>query len=88
MNIEHSSRYLNSRKKFLKNNPLLTQKVIRTLIKFKNKPSHPSLNLEKLVGSSVWSIRIDKRNRIFFRIVNKSTSILIDIGHHDKYKEY
>ena len=88
MNIEYSPRYLFARKKFLRNSPQLLKKVIKTIRKFKKNPNHPSLNLEKLGVSKVWTLRIDKSNRIFFMWGNKLTAIFIDIGSHDKYRKY
>lgn len=53
-----------------------------------NNPNHPSLNLEKLKGSDYWTIRIDKGNRIFFKWIDKTEALFIDIGKHDKYRKY
>ena len=88
MNIEYSPRYLFARKKFLRNSPQLLKKVIKTIKTFMRNPNHPSLNLEKLQASIVWTIRIDKNNRIFFMLGDKLTAIFIDIGPHDKYRKY
>lgn len=86
--IQYSSRYLSSRKKFLKNNLDLLNKTIKVVSLFVKNPKHPSLNLEKLKGSTVWTIRIDKGNRIFFKWIDESMAIFIDIGKHDKYRKY
>lgn len=86
--LEYSARYLLQRKKFLKNNPKLLQKTIKAISNFTKNPAHPSLNMEKLRGLRVWTIRIDKGNRIFFIWEDKQTAIFIDIGSHDKYRYY
>lgn len=86
--IQHSSRYLSSRTKFLKNNSNLLNKTIKAIALFAANPKHPSLNLEKLKGTNVCTIRIDKGNRIFFSWINDNLALFIDIGKHDKYRKY
>ncbi len=86
--IEYSSRYLRQRSKFLKNNPQLLIKTIKAISIFVKNPQRPSLNLEKLRGEYVWTIRIDRANRIFFVWFNKLTALFIAIGKHDKYSKY
>lgn len=88
INIRKTSRYDRERDKFVKNNPKRANALIKTLDKFVHNPNHPSLNLEKLKGSRIWTIRIDKGNRIFFSWINESTALFIDIGKHDKYRRY
>lgn len=86
--IQYSPKYLSERKKFLKNNSKLLNKTIKAISVFARNPQHPGLNLEKLGGTKVWTIRIDKANRIFFSWINEKTALLIDIGKHDKYRRY
>ena len=86
--IQYSSRYLSSRKKFLSNNLDLLNKTIKAISLFVKNPQHPSLNLEKLKGSHIWTIRIDKGNRIFFSWINNTTALFLDVGKHDKYRRY
>ncbi|MEK7558930.1 MAG: plasmid stabilization protein [Patescibacteria group bacterium] len=86
--LKYSPRYLSERKKFLRNNSELLNKTIKTLSILAKNPKHPSLKLEKLKGSRVWTIRIDKGNRIFLFWVDLRTALLIDIGKHDKYRKY
>lgn len=86
--IQYSPRYLSSRKKFLKNNLEVLDKTIKAISLFVKDPKHPSLNLEKLKGTSVWTIRIDRGNRIFLSWTDKTTAIFLDIGKHDKYRKY
>jgi mRNA-degrading endonuclease YafQ of YafQ-DinJ toxin-antitoxin module len=86
--LQYSKRYLRERKKFLKNNSILLDQTIKALRIFVDNPKHPSLKIEKLRGLNVWTIRIDKGNRIFFNFIDKNTALLLDIGKHDKYKKY
>ncbi len=86
--IAYSSKYLAARKKFLKNNSKLLDKTIKAIFLFVKNPKHPSLNLEKLKGTKIWTIRIDTGNRIFFYWIDESTALFIDIGKHDKYRKY
>lgn len=80
--------FLRSKKKFVKNDSVKTENFIKIVALFVENPKHPSLNLEKLSGSEIWTIRLSKGNRIFFTWKNKSTAIFIDIGPHDKYRRY
>ncbi|OGE24844.1 hypothetical protein A3C26_00215 [Candidatus Daviesbacteria bacterium RIFCSPHIGHO2_02_FULL_39_12] len=86
--IKYSVKYLSERKKFLKNNSKLLNKTIKTIKIFAKNPQYPGLKLEKLRGYSIWTIRIDKGNRIFLTWINTSTALFIDIGKHDKYRKY
>lgn len=86
--IQYSPKYLSERKKFLKNNSKLLNKTIKAIDTFARNPKHPGLNLEKLSGTKVWTIRIDKSHRVFFSWVDEKTALLIDIGKHDKYRRY
>lgn len=86
--ISYSPKYLAARKKFLKNNSKLANKAIKAILLFVKNPQHPSLNLEKLKGIKIWTIRIDKGNRIFFYWIDESKALFIDIGKHDKYRKY
>ena len=86
--IQYSPKYLSERKKFLKNNSKLLNKTIKAISVFARNPQHPGLNLEKLGGTKIWTIRIDKANRIFFYWIDEKTALLIDIGKHDKYRKY
>ncbi|EKD85309.1 MAG: hypothetical protein ACD_38C00047G0018 [uncultured bacterium] len=84
----YSPKYLTERKKFLKNNTKLADKTIKTIFLFVKNPQHPSLNLEKLKGTKIWTLRVDQGNRIFFYWIEDSKALFIDIGKHDKYREY
>lgn len=87
MEIQLSSVYYRSLKQFVKNNKTNAQNVKKALSILKNNPTHPSLNLEKLGGTKIWTIRVDKGNRIFF-CIRKNIALLIDVGKHDKYRRY
>lgn len=86
--ISYSPKYLAARKKFLKNSSQLANKTIKAILLFVKNPQYPSLNLEKLKGAKIWTIRIDRGNRIFFYWIDQSRALFIDIGKHDKYRKY
>ncbi|OGH37405.1 MAG: hypothetical protein A3B44_02035 [Candidatus Levybacteria bacterium RIFCSPLOWO2_01_FULL_38_21] len=86
--LQKTSRYQRERNKFVKNSSSKTNALIKTLKIFVYNPNHPSLHLEKLGGSRLWTVRVDKSNRIFFFWVDSKTALLIDIGQHDKYRRY
>ncbi len=88
LHIKIENKFERERKKFTKNNPQNAKSLKKTLALFRKNPKHPSLNLEKLGGSSIWTIRIDRGNRIFFLWIDKTTALFIDIGEHDKYRKY
>ncbi len=52
---------------------------------FRKNPFHPSLHTEKLEpkGREVWSFRVDKRYRIFFRFINRNKVRFLIVGPHD-----
>ena len=88
MEIDLTPRYYRALRQFVKNNRSNASNIKKCLEILRENPSHPSLNLEKLSGSRLWTARIDKANRIFFFRTDSSTLILIDIGPHDKYRKY
>lgn len=88
ISVSYSPRYLAARKKFLKNNSKLLDTTIKAISLFVENPWYLSLHLEKLHGSKIWTIRIDKGNRIFFYWIDRSRALFIDIGKHDKYRKY
>ncbi|MDO8452776.1 MAG: plasmid stabilization protein [bacterium] len=88
MDIATSIGYLRSLRKFVRNNKENASKTKKALQNFKENPSHPSLNIEKLGGTDLWTIRLDKGNRIFFTKEDSKTIMLINIGKHDKYRKY
>lgn len=88
MEIKLASGYYRSLKRFVKYNSINASNIKKALELFKKNPTHPSLHLEKLGGTKLWTIRIDRGNRIFFVWLDESTVILIDVDKHDKYRKY
>lgn len=88
MQIKLSTSYYRALKGFVRNNKKNAENIKKTLKLLRENPRHPSLNLEKLKGSLIWTIRIDRGNRIFFSWVDKATVLFLDIGKHDKYRKY
>ena len=86
--IKFSKRYLTREKKFTKYNTARIEEIEHTLKLFLDNPVHPSLNLEKLTKSGVWSIRLSRGDRIFFIWLGQNTVLLVDIGKQDKYRNY
>jgi len=77
-----------SYKKFIKGTPSLKQKVNNILIRFSQNPQYPSLRLEKLQGSNIWTIRVDRGNRLFFIWSSTGdTAIFFLVGPHDSYRK-
>lgn len=81
--FKYSPTYLLERKKFLKHNSHLFQKTVKALSLLSLNPRHPSLHLEKLSGSEIWTVRIDRGNRLFFSFLDDKTILLLDIVKHD-----
>ncbi|HCM81868.1 MAG: hypothetical protein UV63_C0036G0013 [Microgenomates group bacterium GW2011_GWC1_43_11] len=74
-------------KQFVRRNSARKRHVYKTLLCFRNNPSYPSLHIEKLSHSDIWTIRLDKGNRLFFFWnKTKDTAIFFFVGHHDAYK--
>lgn len=86
--IKLSKHYEDKSKKFVKKNLQRVKQIKKALKLLVKNPAHPSLNAEKLIGTDVWTIRIDRANRIFFTWEDKNTLLFIDIGKHDKYRKY
>ncbi|PIV71043.1 hypothetical protein COZ40_01345 [Candidatus Roizmanbacteria bacterium CG_4_10_14_3_um_filter_39_13] len=86
--ISRSKRFEVENKKFVKRNTLRAESIIKGITLFVLNPQHPSLNVEKLIGSNVWSMRLSEGNRLFFLWLSKDEILLIDVGTHDKYKQY
>jgi len=88
LKISRTKRFDNEYKKFVKHNLYRAESIIQSLSLVIKDPQHPSLHIEKLQGAHIWSMRIDRGNRIFFLWVDKGTILLVDIGSHDKYRKY
>ena len=88
MHIRLSTSYYRALRGFIKGNKRNLENTQKALKLLKASPNHPSLHLEKLTGSKIWTIRVDKGNRIFFHFIDKNIALLVDIGKHDKYRRY
>ncbi len=87
--LKRTAKYQRARDKFVKNNLQRGEALIKALDIFTLSPAHPSLHLEKLGGTDIWTIRIDRGNRIFFMWADKKEAVfLLDVGPHDKYRAY
>ena len=64
---------------------LVQKKAAKQERLFRQNPFHPSLNTEKLEpkAKEVWSFRIDKKYRIFFRFINGNRVRFLTCGPHD-----
>lgn len=79
--------YSRSARKFTKNNLKRAATVKKALRLFQGNPKHPSLHIEKLSGRKIWTIRIDRGNRLFFTWSDKKdTAIFFFVGPHDSYR--
>jgi len=85
--IHYHPRFLSSFKRFARRNTQLQKQVNEKLLFFEKYPTHPSFHLEKLIKTKIWSIRLNKGNRLFF-VWNKTkdTAIFFFIGPHDAYR--
>lgn len=83
-----SNRYQKEAKNFVKGNKKNLSALKEAMRLFIENPHHPGLNIEKLGGSSIWTIRVNEGNMIFFTWINANNALFIDIGHHDKYRRY
>lgn len=65
----------------------IQKKTVKTIKILRNDPFHPSLRLHKLSGNfkDYWSISVDLKYRIIFRMDN-GTAILFGIGTHAIYE--
>jgi len=83
--IEASPRFT----KQLKHLPdTVKEKAEKTVKLFKNDPFHPSLRLHRLSGKlkNYWSISIDLKYRIIFRM-DKGTANFLSVGSHAIYEK-
>lgn len=87
--LEFFQHFLSQRKKYIKNNPERFEHYKKAIALFLSNPEHPGLNIERLKNAKgVYTIRLNKSDRIFFFWKEENTAILIDIGKHDKYRKY
>ncbi len=87
--LKYSSHFLNERKKYIKNNQPRFEDYKKAVSLFVSNPAHSSLNLEKLQNAKgIYTIRLNKGDRIFFVWKKESIALFIDIGKHDKYRRH
>lgn len=79
--------FLKARKKWVRGNSKREAQLKKVFLYFTQNPKHPSLNLEKLSGTEIWTIRIDRGDRLFFVWSTEGdAAIFFLIGHHDTYR--
>lgn len=86
--LHFSKKYQSEVKKYIKGNRKNFDAVKKTLYLFVQNQAHPSLHVEKLKGSACWTIRLNSGDRIFFLWIDKTSVLFVDIGPHDKYRQY
>jgi plasmid maintenance system killer protein len=64
------------------------EQAIRAIKQFVADPDHPSLNFERLAGSDLFSIRVNRGDRIILRRLDGDSFELVDLGSHDIYRRY
>lgn len=86
--IGYDPKFEKNYKSFVFGSSVRKKKASKALLLFERNPKHPSLNVEKLSGSDVWTIRVDIKNRLFF-VWNPTgdTAIFFLVGKHDLYKK-
>ena len=76
-------------RKYIKGNRLRSNQVAKAIKLLSSNPQHPSLNLEKLAHTQIWSVRVTKGDRIFLIwSKNQAVAILFWLGKHDSYRKY
>ena len=86
--INFAPSFVAAYKKFTKRNPKRIQAIDRIFKFFASNPKHPSLHIEKLSGGEIWTIRLDRGNRLFFIWADKdNTAIFFFVGPHDSYQK-
>jgi len=87
--LEYSRHFKTERKKYLKNNRQRFEDYKKAVTLFISTPTHPGLKIEKLRNArGIFTIRLNKSDRIFLVWKDESIAIFIDIGKHDKYRRY
>lgn len=74
---------------FLKLPKNIQKKAFKTEALFRQNAFHPSLRLHKLEGKlkEHWSISLDKKYRIMFKIMSDGVILFISIGLHSIYEK-
>lgn len=87
--LEYSQHFLSERKKYVKNNRKRFEDYKKAVTLFLSNPTHPGLNMEKLQNArGIYTIRLNKSDRIFFVWKEEDIAFFIDIGKHDRYRKY
>ncbi|GEM_PF-909287 len=87
--LEYFQHFLDQRKKYLKNNSKRFAEYKKATALFLSNPEHPGLNIEKLKNAKgIYTIRLNKSDRVFFIWKKENAALFIDIGKHDKYRKY
>jgi len=81
--IFHSEYFQRELKEFLKKNPGYVKRIKKTLYFMEFDVRHPSLRLHKLSNMEFYSVSVDMKIRIVFRL-DKDKMFLIRIGNHDE----
>ena len=87
--LEYSRHFVSERRKFVKKNIKRFEDYKKAVTLFTSNSKHPGLNVEKLKNvKGVYTIRLNRSDRIFFVWKDERTAIFTDIGKHDKYRKY
>lgn len=87
--LEYSQHFLSERKKYVKNNQQRFEDYKKAITLFLANSSHPSLKIEKLKNTrGVYTVRLNRSDRIFFIWKEENIALFVDIGKHDKYRKY
>jgi mRNA-degrading endonuclease RelE of RelBE toxin-antitoxin system len=85
--IRFDDLFSKSAHKFTRNNLQKAKAVKKALRLFRENTKYPSLHVEKLSGSNIWTIRVDRGNRLFFMWADEEdTAIFFFVGYHDAYR--
>jgi Txe/YoeB family toxin of Txe-Axe toxin-antitoxin module len=86
--LEASRRFLRAYQKATTRDRDRAERINRALELFRTDPDHPSLNFERLAGSDLFSIRVNRGDRIILRRRDGDRFELVDVGSHDIYRRY
>jgi mRNA-degrading endonuclease YafQ of YafQ-DinJ toxin-antitoxin module len=87
MKVTHIFYNKNFEKQFRALRREVQEKAVEVESLFKENPFHPSLRLHKLKGKleGLWSISIDRKNRIIFDALENGEILFVSIGGHSIY---
>jgi hypothetical protein len=66
--------------------PKSREAVGRTLAVFADHAHRPGLRFERVKGTDLFTIRVNRGDRVFLRLVGDDTYEVVDVGHHDLYR--